>query len=73
MACVFVKQKSALEEVFSLVTVLPKVQRLTSSSILRKAGRLPVRKGLDLDPTEEGETADQSTGADTEPSTKLNT
>ena len=29
--------------------------------ILRKAGRLPIEKGLDLDATEEGGTADQST------------
>ena len=33
--------------------------------ILRKAGRLPVEKGLDWDATEEGGTGDQSTKVNT--------
>ena len=52
---------------------------LTARLILRKAGRLPIEKGLHLDAAEESGTADQSTrvnilttllaGEEAEPST----
>ena len=61
VACVLIEQKSAQEVVLSLLTVLRVVRCWTSRLILRKAGRLPIEKGLHLDATEEGGPADQST------------
>jgi hypothetical protein len=64
VACVLIEQKSAQEVVLSLVTVLRVVRCWTSRLILRKAGRLPIEKGLHLDATEEGRKDDQSKRVD---------